>query len=111
MKKFLLFATLLLGIQFSYAALPGTTSNSKSNNLTEKQLTDQQRTAMQQLVKLSVKDYEALTGKNLNFFQRESFKFSQNRMRHELRRDRDDRKWIWIGLGALIVLVLILIIH
>lgn len=38
-------------------------------------------------VNLSVKDYTALTGKKLNFFQRLSFKVTKMKMKHDLKKN------------------------
>lgn len=40
-----------------------------------------------EFVKLSVKDYTALTGKKLNFFQRLSFNLTKVKMKHDLKKN------------------------
>lgn len=42
-----------------------------------------------EFVKLSAKDYTALTGKKLNFFQRMSFNLTKVKMKHDLKKNPD----------------------
>ncbi|HUS03722.1 MAG TPA: hypothetical protein VMY77_18410 [Chitinophagaceae bacterium] len=42
-----------------------------------------------EFVKLSAKDYTALTGKKLNFFQRLSFNLTKVKMKHDLKKNPD----------------------
>jgi hypothetical protein len=42
-----------------------------------------------EFVKLSAKDYTALTGKKLNFFQRLSFNLTRVKMKHDLKKNPD----------------------
>jgi uncharacterized membrane protein YqaE (UPF0057 family) len=88
MKKTLLFAAFLCSLQFSFAAFPSSLDSSKSKpavnmqNMTQQQ----QRMLMEQFTKMSVKDYETVTGKKMNLLEKLSFKFTQQQMKRELKK-------------------------
>ncbi len=93
MKKIILLTAMFLGLQFSYAAFPLSVEGSK-DNVTAQQLKQQQqlqqRMLMEKFVKMSVKDYETLTGKKLTLLQKAGFKVKQKIMARELRRDAEN---------------------
>lgn len=137
MKKLLLFATLLFGLQFSFASLPTVNDDGAASKETKKTM---QRAAMEEFSKMTVAQYEQIRGKKMNFFERMSFKMSQKKAKHMLKKadaesegfniggfalgfllgllgvliaylashDSNLHKWSWIGLGASVVLSLII---
>ncbi len=101
MKKFPILLALLLSLNVSNASFvlskekALTAQNEKSApGLAEKNITNeaenggtkalQQRALMEKVVKMSVKDYEALSGKKMNFTERLAFKITKKRFQKKL---------------------------
>ena len=119
MKRTILIALLLVVFQFSFAAMPQSApakNDSTStatvapdmNNLTA----EQKRAFMEQFSKMSVKEFETVTGKKLNAVEKLSFKLTQNRLKHQLKRAEDLTSGFNIGgfaLGLLLGLIGVLL--
>ena len=94
MKKIFLIAFVFICTQVSFAAfpplvLPGADSSSTQAALPQnfKDLNaDQKRQLMEQFSKLSLSEFEQLTGKKLKGVEKLSLKLTQQRMKHQLKK-------------------------
>lgn len=122
MKRTIVIALLLIIFQFSFAAIPEPSSPAKSDSANAsmaspdmKNLTaEQKRAFMEQFSKMSVKEFETVTGKKLNAVEKLSLKLTQNRLKHQLKRAEDLTSGFNIGgfaLGLLLGLIGVLLAY
>ncbi|HEX8460449.1 MAG TPA: hypothetical protein VF623_03430, partial [Segetibacter sp.] len=83
MKKILFVLLVLLSVNVSFASFVVTKPDEKPQVETKEQ---RERKVMEMVVKMSVKDYEALTGKKMNFVERLAFKVEKKRFEKQLRK-------------------------
>lgn len=81
MKKILVVIAVLFSINISFAAFTVSEPIEKPAAETKAQ---KERAVMEMVVKMSVKDYEVLTGKKMNFAERLSFKITKKRFEKKL---------------------------
>lgn len=81
MKKFLVVVTILCSVNISFAAFTVTAPAEKQVVETKEQ---KEKALMEMVVKMSVKDYEVLTGKKMNFAERLGFKITKKRFEKKL---------------------------
>ena|SRR5690349_25079246 len=126
MKKTVIVAFLLIVLQCSFAAYlqpevapaksdsaattPAMPATPDMSNLTA----EQKRAFMEQFSKMSVKEFETVTGKKLNAIEKLSLKLTQNRLKHQLKRAEDLTSGFNIGgfaLGLLLGLIGVLLAY
>lgn len=88
MKKIKLLLLTVVGI-FSFAGINMTYGFSGIKPAESVSMAALKYVQASEFVKLSAKDYEALTGKKLNFLQRLSFKATKMKMKHDLKKNPD----------------------
>ena len=110
MKKILVVFAVLLSVNMSFAAFTVTTPAGKTATETK---ASKERAMMEMVIKMSVKDYEVLTGKKMNFAERFAFKITKKRFEKKLAVG-DDSAGFNIGgfaLGFLLGLIGVLIAY
>ena len=83
MRKILITLLVLFTVNISFASFVVTEPVEKPPVETKEQ---RERKVMEMVVKMSVKDYEALTGKKMNFVERLAFKVEKKRFEKQLKR-------------------------
>ncbi len=94
MKKIILLVFVLVSVRISFAAFPPLTLPSADSAATSAALPkdfndltgDQKRQLMEQFTKMSPSEFEKMTGKKLSGVEKLSFKLTQQRMKHQLKR-------------------------
>lgn len=86
MKKLILFFITLSLISFTFAASILTPPSNKASEIFVPVGKDKQISLLDLSV-INVKDFQLLTGKHLNFFERMSFKISQKKLRNTISSD------------------------
>ncbi len=81
MKKILVVIAVLFSVNISFAAFTVSLPAEKPVVETKAQ---KERAMMEMVTKMSVKDYEVLTGKKMNFVERLSFKITKKRFEKKL---------------------------
>lgn len=81
MKKILVVIAVLFSVNISFAAF--TVLQPVANHVVETKA-QRERATMEMVTKMSVKDYEVLTGKKMNFAQRLGFKITKKRFEKKL---------------------------
>ena len=114
MRKILVVLAVLFSVNASFAAFVVTTPTAKPAVETKAQ---QDKAMMQTIVKMSVKDYETLTGKKMNFFEKIAFKVEKKRFAKQLKADAETEGFnlggfvIGLGLGLIGVLLAYIFSH
>jgi len=126
MKRTIIIALLLISFQLSFAAIPEPSPApvKEDNTATapavpaapnmDNMTAEQKRVLMEQFSKMSVKDFETVTGHKLNVMEKLSFKLTQNRLKHQLKRADDLTTGFNIGgfaLGLLLGLIGVLLAY
>lgn len=137
MRKILVAIALMMTLNVSFAAFVVTKPAEKPVVETKE---DRDRAMMEMVVKMSVKDYEKLRGKKMNFAEKFAFKMTKKRFEKQLKaddstgfhvgafilgffvgiigvliaylvsKDPNFRKWTWIGFGVGVVAYLLLLL-
>jgi len=121
MKRTIIVALMLISFQLSFAAIPepapakadSATTTAVAPNM-DNLTAAQKRALMEQVSKMSVKEFETVTGKKLNAVEKLSFKLTQNRLKHQLKRADDLTSGFNIGgfaLGLLLGLIGVLLAY
>lgn len=111
MKKILTIIAVLFCVNISFGAFTVTEPASKPAVETKAQ---KERATMEMVSKMSVKDYEVLTGKKMNFAERFVFKITKKRFEKKLARAEGTSEGFSIGgfaLGFLLGLIGVLIAY
>jgi hypothetical protein len=111
MKKILFVFVLFLTVNFSFAAF---TVSKPVENPPELTKAEADRAMMEMVVKMSVKDYETLTGKKMSFTERLAFKVTKKRFEKQLLRAADVTAGFNIGgfaLGLLLGVIGVILAH
>lgn len=110
MKKILFLIALFISVNASFAAF--TVPSAEKPPVETK--AQKERAMMEMVVKMSVKDYEVMTGKKMNFFERLAFKAEKKRFEKQLKRAEATSEGFNIGgflLGFLLGLLGVLLAY
>lgn len=111
MKKFLVVLAVLFSVNMSFAAFTVTAPVEKT---AAEMKAEKEKALMEMIVKMSVKDYQILTGKKMNFAQRLAFKITKKRLEKKLEMAGDSSSGFNIGgfaLGFFLGLIGVLIAY
>lgn len=109
MKKLFFVIALFMGIQLSYASFP---TDDGTPKLTDKKANE--LAMMKVIANMSVSEYEMLSGKKMNFFEKISFKATKKRVERKLSRAENLTSGFNLGgfvLGFLVGLIGVLLAY